>query len=237
MNYHWDWSVLLQPDNAALLATGVGWTLAITAASWTIAMAVGTLVGAARGASAPPLRLAAAAFVEVFRNIPPLVQLFLWFFVMPELLPQSAGLWVKRDLPMPEVCTSIVAIGLFSAARVAEQVRAGIATVRARLLPAALATGLQPWQAYRLVVLPVAMRSIVGPLGSELLITTKMTSIGLTIGVLELTAQSQRIADDTFHGFEAYGAATALYLLIGLGLTGAMHLLASRLGAGAVPAA
>ena len=130
---------------------------------------------------------------------------------------------------MPEFWTSVVAIGLFSGARVAEQVRAGVELVQARLLPAALATGLRPRQAYRLVILPVALRRMVGPLTSELLITMKMSSIGLTIGVLELTSQSQQIANDTFHGFEAYGAATAGYLVIGLGLAAIMHVIDLRL--------
>ena len=226
MNYNWDWGILLQPPNAELLVEGVAWTLAVTALSWAIALAVGSVVGLTRSLAWAPGRIAATTFVEVFRNVPPLVQLFLWFFVFPEVVPDGVGLWIKRDLPLPEFTTSVVCIGLFSAARVAEQVRAGIGLVRAKLLPAALATGLRPVQAYRLVVLPVAMRSIIGPLTSELLIATKMSSIGLTIGVLELTAQSQRIANDTFHGFEAYGAATASYLVIGLAITGVMHLLA-----------
>ena len=226
MNYNWDWSLLLQAPNAALLVEGVAWTLAVTALSWAIALVVGSVVGLTRSLAWAPGRIVATAFVEVFRNVPPLVQLFLWFFVFPEVVPDGIGLWIKRDLPLPEFTTSVVCIGLFSAARVAEQVRAGIGLVRAKLLPAALATGLRPAQAYRLVVLPVAMRSIIGPLTSELLIATKMSSIGLTIGVLELTAQSQRIANDTFHGFEAYGAATASYLVIGLAITGVMHLLA-----------
>jgi len=237
MNYNWDWGILLEPSNARLLLEGIGWTLAVTAASAAIALGIGCLVGLARSLDWAPARLAATGFIELFRNVPPLAQLFLWFFVFPEVVPDAVGLWIKRDLPLPEFTTSVVCIGLFSAARVAEQVRAGIALVRARLLPAALATGLRPAQAYRLVVLPVALRNIVGPLTSELLIATKMTSIGLTIGVLELTAQSQRIANDTFHGFEAYGAATAAYLLIGLVLTSAMHLLALRLKLSGIGAA
>ena len=147
MNYNWDWSILLQPPNTSMLLMGAGWTLAVTAVAWALALVVGVCVGVTRG----PL---ARVYVELFRNVPPLVQLFLWFFVFPELLPDAAGLWIKRDLPMPEFWTSVVAIGLFSGARVAEQVRAGVDLVRARLLPAALATGLRPGQAYRLVILP-----------------------------------------------------------------------------------
>ncbi len=228
MNYTWDWGVLLQPTYRDMLVAGVGWTLAVTALAWMIALAVGGLVGAARGAASAPLRMAAAAYVELFRNVPPLVQLFLWYFVFPEVVPAGFGLWLKRDMPLPEFTTASVAIGLFAASRVAEQVRAGVGTVRARLLPAALATGLRPWQAYRLVLLPVAFRAILGPLTSEFLVTFKMSSVALTIGVVELSAASQQIANDTFHGFEAYGAATFFYLAIGLMISGAMHALGAR---------
>ena len=229
MNYTWDWGVLLQPPYAGWLVAGAGWTLAVTAVAWTIALIVGALVGVARSLPARPARLLATAYVELFRNVPPLVQVFLWFFVFPEVVPAGFGHWLKRDMPLPEFTTSCVAIGLFAASRVAEQVRAGIETVRVRLLPAALATGLRPLQAYRLVLLPVAFRTIVGPLTSEFLITFKMSSIALTIGVVEMTSATQQIANYTFHGFEAYGAATAFYLCIGLAITGLMHRLEVRL--------
>jgi glutamate/aspartate transport system permease protein len=231
LNYTWDWSVLLQAPYGGWLLAGVGWTLAVTAVAWTIALAIGAVVGTMRSLSAVPLRVLATAYVELFRNVPPLVQLFLWYFVFPEVVPKALGLWIKRDMPLPEFTTASVAIGLFAAARVAEQVRAGIETVRARLLPAALATGLRPLQAYRLVLLPVAFRTILGPLTSEFLVTFKMSSVALTIGVMELSAASQQIANYTFHGFEAYGAATLFYLAIGLAITGLMHRVDARLGA------
>jgi len=231
VNYSWDWGVLLQTPYFGWLIEGAGWTLAVTLVAWTIALVVGTLVGTARGLPFAPPRLLAAAYVELFRNIPPLVQLFLWFFVFPEVVPKAIGFWIKRDMPLPEFSTASVAIGLFAASRVAEQVRAGVETVQARLFPAALATGLRPLQAYRLVLLPVALRAIIGPLTSEFLVTFKMSSIALTIGVMEVTAQSQQIANYTFHGFEAYAAATVFYLAVGLAITGFMHLLDARLHA------
>ncbi len=222
--------ILLRTPYTGWLWSGIGWTLALTAASWCIGLAVGTLVGTARSLPSGALRVAATAYVELFRNVPPLVQLFLWFFVFPEIVPDTLGLWIKRDLPQPEFTTAALAIGLFAGARVAEQVRAGVAAARGRLLAAALATGLRPAQAYRLVLLPIALRLILVPLTSEFLTTFKMSAIALTVGVLELTAQSQRIENDTFHGFEAFTAATAIYLVIGLAITGAMRLLAGRLG-------
>lgn len=231
MNYTWDWSILFQAPYAGWLVSGIAWTLAVTLASAAIALIVGIAIGALRSLPWRPVSLLAATYVELFRNVPPLVQLFLWFFVFPEVVPHGFGLWIKRDMPLPEFTTASIAIGLFSGARVAEQVRAGVETVRARLLPAALATGLRPLQAYRLILLPTALRTILGPLTSELLITFKMSSIALTIGVMELTAQSRQIENYTFHGFEAYAAATAVYLIVGLLITAAMHAIDSRIRA------
>jgi glutamate/aspartate transport system permease protein len=232
MNYNWDWSILFQAPYEGWLLSGAGLTLLVTGASWILALVMGLAIGTMRGLPLWPVRFVAGAYVEVFRNVPPLVQLFLWFFVFPQLLPHAAGMWVKRDMPFPEATTTAVAVGLFSGARVAEQVRAGVATVVRGLLPAALATGLTQLQAYRLVLLPIALRRIVGPLTSELLIAAKMSSIGLTIGLLELTAQSREVENATFHGFEAYAAATVIYLAIGLAITAAMAQVERRLRRG-----
>lgn len=232
MNYNWDWGILFHAPYMGWLLSGAGLTLLVTGASWIIALVMGLTIGTMRGLPWWPARFVAGVYVELFRNIPPLVQLFLWFFVFPQLLPHAAGMWVKRDMPYPEATTTAVAVGLFSGARVAEQVRAGVETVVRRLLPAALATGLTQLQAYRLILLPIALRRIVAPLTSELLIAAKMSSIGLTIGLMELTAESREIENYTFHGFEAYAAATVIYLAIGLAITAVMARLETRLRRG-----
>jgi glutamate/aspartate transport system permease protein len=223
MNYRWNWGILLQDPYWDWIWSGLGWTVLISLTSWVLALGVGLLFGIARTLPSRPARLIADVYVGVFRNIPPLVQLFLWYSVFPELLPDALGLWVKRDMPDPQFVTASLAIGLFMGARVTEQVRAGIAAAGLRLLPPALATGLRPWQAYRLIVLPLGLRAIIKPLTSEFLITVKMSSISLTIGVLELTAQSRHIENYTFQGFEAFTAATVIYLLLGLAVTGVME--------------
>jgi glutamate/aspartate transport system permease protein len=230
MNYRWNWGILLQDPYLGWLWSGLEWTLLISLGSWIIALAVGVTFGIARSLPSRAVRMAAGIYVEVFRNVPPLVQLFLWYFVFPEVVPDTIGLWIKRDLPQPEFVTAVVAIGLFAGARVAEQVRAGIAAVGIHLMPAALATGLRPLQAFRLVALPLGLRAIVGPLTSEFLITVKMSSISLTIGVLELTAQSRHIENYTFQGLEAFTVATVVYLLLGLAVTGLMRLIDGRVG-------
>jgi len=229
MNYQWDWGVLLRAPYFDWLVSGICWTLLVSIGSWIVALAAGLVVGVAGGLPSRPLRLIARFYVELFRNVPPLAQLFLWYFVFPEIVPKTVGLWIKRDMPEPELTTAIIAIGLFGGARVAEQVRAGIGAVSRHLLPAALATGLRPMQAYRLVLLPVGLRAIVGPLTSELLVIFKMSSISLTIGVMDLTAESRHVENYTFHGFEAFAVATAVYLVLGIVITAAMGALDRRL--------
>lgn len=234
MNYRWNWSILLQEPYWEWLWSGVQWTLAISLVSWVLALTIGLGVGIARSLPARGARLVAGIYIDVFRNIPPLVQLFLWFFVLPEIVPETIGLWLKRDLPYPEFVTAVVAIALFAGSRVAEQVRAGIEAVGNPLLPAALATGLRPVQAFRLVVLPLGLRAIVGPLTSEFLITIKLSSLSLTIGVLELTAQSRHVENYTFQGLEAFTFATVGYLVIGLCVTALMRLIDDRIGGSAL---
>lgn len=229
MNYRWNWGILLEDPYWDWLWSGLYWTVAVSLTSWVIALSIGLVVGVARTLPSQVLRASARIYVEIFRNIPPLVQLFLWYFVFPELVPEPVGLWIKRELPQPQFVTAAVAIGMFAGARVAEQVRAGIEAVGARLLLPALATGLRPLQAYRLILVPLSLRSIIGPLTSEFLITVKLSSISLTIGVLEMTAQSRHIENYTFQGFEAFTVATLVYLGLGLCVTGLMRLINSRI--------
>jgi glutamate/aspartate transport system permease protein len=152
--------------------------------------------------------------VELFRNIPLLVQMFLWFFVLPELVPEGLGHWLKRDLPYPEFYSATLCLGLFTASRVAEQVRSGIESVPRGLTAVARSSGLTIAQTYRHVLLPLAFRIIVPPLTSEFLGIVKNTSIALTVGILEITAASRQIESYTFQGYEAFAAATVLYLAV-----------------------
>ena len=171
------------------------------------------------------IRAVSATYVEIFRNVPLLVQMFIWYFAVPELLPDDWGRWMKRDMPNPEFVTAVIALALYTASRIAEQVRAGIETVPPGLTSAATAHGLSVSQTYRYVLLPISFRMIVPPLTSEFLTVFKNSSLALTIGLLELTAQSQQIAEYTFQGFEAFTAATVIYVCIALVATGLMQLL------------
>ena len=214
MQYNWNWGVLLQDPYFGWIWSGLGWTIATACAAWVIAFTLGSIIGVMRTTSIGTLRTIGTAYVELFRNVPLLVQMFLWYFVFPELLPNEAGMWVKRDLPLPAFSTAVVCLGTYTASRVAEQVRAGIESIGQGQRNAGLAMGLTPVQVYRYVLLPVGYRIIIPPLTSDFLGVFKNSSLALTIGVLELTAQTRQIEEYTFQGFEAFTAATVLYCVV-----------------------
>ena len=228
MNYRWNWSILFQDPYLGWMLSGLRWTVLVTACACAIGLVLGTVIGVARSVPNRTARFLGATYVEIFRNVPVLVQLFLWFYVLPELVPDHWGRWLKRDLPLPEFWTSIVCLGFYAASRIAEQVRSGIEAVSRGQLVAALASGLTLAQAYRLVLLPIAFRIIIPPLTSEFLSIIRTSSVVLTIGLLELTAQSRQIENHTFQGFESFAAATALYVAIALVVTLAMRLVERR---------
>ncbi len=219
MAYQWNWGIFLEQvkggDETYLdwLLTGLGWTIAVALSAWVIALALGVVVGTTRTLPGRWLPGIALAYVEVFRNVPILVQMFLWFFVVPELLPRELSLWVKQDMPAKEFLTATVALGLFTSARVAEQVRAGIQSLAQGQRFAGLALGLTLNQTYRYIILPMALRIIVPPLTSEFMNVFKNSSVAFAIGVLELTFQARQMQEDSEQGIETYLAVTALYFI------------------------
>jgi glutamate/aspartate transport system permease protein len=219
MNYHWNWGIFLEQvkggDETYLdwLLTGFGWTVAVSLSAWVIALTLGILFGLLRTVPSKALVALATAWVELFRNIPLLVQMFLWFFVVPELLPADWGLWVKQELPAKEFFTATICLGLFTSSRVAEQVRAGIQALPRGQLMAGLAMGLTLPQTYRYVLLPTALRMVVPPLTSEFMNVFKNSSVAFAIGVMELTFQARQMQEDSEQGIETFLAVTLLYFI------------------------
>jgi glutamate/aspartate transport system permease protein len=213
-SYNWNWPILLKEPYFTWIVTGFGKTILIAVLAWAIAFPLGSAIGIARTADNRALRYAGTAYVDVFRNIPLLVQMFLWYFVVPELLPADWGRWVKREMPYPQFTTAVVCLGLYTASRVAEQLRSGIEAIPRGQRNAGLAMGLKPSQVYRYVLIPVAYRTIIPPLTSDFLGVFKNSSLALTIGVLELTSQARQIEEYTFAAFEAFTVATVLYCLV-----------------------
>jgi glutamate/aspartate transport system permease protein len=209
------------PDGAGRyidwIVSGLCWTLALALSAWTIALVVGTLVGVVRtlqGGIGPRL---ARVYVETFRNIPLLVQMFFWYFVLPELLPVRLGFAIKQmEPPWGSFAPALVCLGLFTAARIAEQVRAGVQALPTGQSQAAAALGFNRVGLYRLILLPQAFRIILPTLTNEFMTIFKNTSVALTIGLVELTATAREINENTFRTFEAYGVVTLVYLVIAL---------------------
>jgi glutamate/aspartate transport system permease protein len=233
VNYHWNWAIFwdLSPDGAhtyfATLTIGTGWTLLTSACAFTLALTFGSLIGVLRTSPFPWANRLGNVYVELFRNIPLLVQMFLWYFVLPELLPSAAGDWLKQ-LPNASFYTAVVALGLYMSARIAEQVRAGILSLPRGQRLASLALGLTLPQTYAYVLLPMTYRILLPPLTSELLNTIKNSAVALTIGLMELTARARAMQEFSFQVFEAFTAATIIYIVINMAVTFAMRLVERR---------
>jgi glutamate/aspartate transport system permease protein len=147
---------------------------------------------------------------------------------MPELLPPAGGDWLK-SLPNAPFVTAVLCLGFFTSARVAVQVTAGIEALAGGQRLAALALGLDLPQTYRFVLLPLAVRMILPPLTSEFLNIIKNSSVALTIGLMELTASARAIQEFSFQVFEAFTAATLIYVVVNLVVIAAMRWLEHRL--------
>jgi glutamate/aspartate transport system permease protein len=230
VNYHWNWRIFWEPaPNGTgtyldMLLSGLVVTIETALCAWIIALAFGTVVGVMRTLSSKVASRVGFAYVEFFRNMPLLVQLFIWFFVLPELLPPSWGLWMKQ-MPHAPFYTAAIGIGLFMSARVAEQTRAGINALPRGQRLAATALGLTTAQSYRYVLLPMAFRIMMPPLTSEFLSTIKNTSVAITIGLIELTGEARAMQEFSFQVFEAFTAATLLYLVVNIVVVIAMRFL------------
>lgn len=221
MAYNWNWEVFLQPsatgDDTYLgwLLTGLKWTVSLSLSAWVIALILGTIVGVLRTVPNRWLSGLATAYVELFRNIPLLVQLFIWYFVLPELLPPALGDAFKQSHPLwQQFFAAMVCLGLFTSARVAEQVRSGINSLPRGQKAAGLAMGFTLPQVYRHVLMPMAYRIILPPLTSEFLNIFKNSAVATTIGLIELSRQAQQLVDYTAQPYEAFIAVTVLYVLI-----------------------
>lgn len=230
MNYHWNWHIFWEPapngtgNYLDMLLSGLVLTVETAICAWVIALAFGSVIGVMRTLPSKTASWTGFAYVEFFRNMPLLVQLFVWFFVLPELLPRGMGLWLKQ-MPNAPFYTAAIGVGLFMSARVAEQTRAGINSLPRGQRLAATALGLTGAQTYRYVLLPMAFRIMVPPLTSEFLSTIKNTSVAITIGLIELTGQARAMQEFSFQVFEAFTAATMLYLMINIVVVIAMRFL------------
>jgi glutamate/aspartate transport system permease protein len=227
--YDFRWSVLWEPQYRDMLLDGLRMTLVVSPIAWAIACSLGVVVAVGRTAPWRVPRALGTAYVEFFRNTPLLVQLFFWYFGVPQLLPPGLQSWLNRvHVPLlgltlnVEAWTLIVGLAIYTASRVAETLRAGIQSLPPQQTEAGLSTGLGRVQLYRYVVLPQAVRFMWPSLTTEFLTIFKNSSLGITIGVAEMTFASRQIDSYTFRGLEAATAVTGLYLVLSLAISGLM---------------
>lgn len=220
MNYQFNWSVLWSGQTGAWLFQGLITTLHLSALAWLLALSLGILSGALRTAPILPSRWLATAYVEFFRNVPLLVWMFFWYFGVPPLFPQGLQDWLFEH--GAEFWAGVFALGVYHGARFSEVIRSGIQSIPKTQFEAALSTGLTVPQAYRLIIVPIALRLIVPPATNETLNLLKNSSVALTIGVAELTFQTRQIETYTAKAFEALAAGTIIYLVLCLSIAGLM---------------
>ena len=211
-----------------MLGSGLGWTLATAFFAWIMAFTLGSVVGVARTTNKRWLSRMGNAYVELFRNIPLLVQFFIWYFVVPGLIPSVKQWVVTLDPTQHQFVTAIVCLGFFTSARIAEQVRSGIQSLSRGQSDAGYALGLTGAQTYRYVLLPMAYRIIIPPLTSELMNLIKNTAVAYSIGLVELFFRTREMGEMTFRYFEAFGAATLVYVIIAMTANRVMALIERR---------
>lgn len=210
MNSQWKWQIFLQENGGGQtylgwLISAWGWTLSVALCSLVVALAVGALMGILRTTPSKTLVLLGNVWTELFRNIPLLVQLFIWYHVIPSFFPSL------REVP--SFLLVVAALGFFTSSRVSEQVKAGIEALPKGQRYAGLAMGLTLPQTYRYVLLPMAFRIVIPPLTSEAMNIIKNSSVAFAVSIAELTMFAMQAQEETSRGIEIYLAVTALYFL------------------------
>ena len=221
----WDWQFFLQDTGGGetylhWMMSAWGWTLSVSVLGLAVALIVGSLMGILRTVPSRARQLLGNAWTEIFRNIPLLVQIFLWYHVIPALVPPLKGL--------PSFVLVVFALGFFTSARISEQVKAGIQSLPRGQRYAGLALGLTLPQTYRHVLLPMAFRIVIPPLTSESMNIVKNSSVAFAVSIAELTMFAMQAQEETSRGIEIYLAVTALYFVSAFAINRVMQFVEQR---------
>ena len=205
-----DWQIFFQDTGGGenyfqWLMRAWGWTVSVAFSALAVALVVGSAVGILRTVPNKVVAFLGEAWTELFRNVPLIVQLFIWYFVVPRIFAPMAH--------MPGFLLAVFGLGFFTSARISEQVKAGIQTLPRGQRYAGLAMGLTLPQTYRYVLMPTAFRIIIPPLTSESMNIIKNSSVAFAVQIAELTFFAQQAAEETAHGIEIYLAVTILYFV------------------------
>ena len=206
----WDWQVFLKDTGGGQtylqwLMSAWGWTLSVAVFSLVVALVVGSFMGIFRTTPNKILVDIGETWTELFRNIPLLVQIFLWYHVLPSIFLSLRSI--------PSFVLVVFALGCFTSARISEQVKAGIQALPKGQRYAGLAMGLTLPQTYRYVLLPMAFRIVIPPLTSESMNIIKNSSVAFAVSIAELTMFAMQAQEETSRGIEVYLAVTGLYFV------------------------
>ena len=223
----WDWQVFLNDDGSGRtylewMLGAWGWTLSVAGTAWIVAMVLGALMGTFRTLpNSPWLVRLGNVWVEIFRNVPLLVQIFIWYFVVPKIFPPMKS--------VPSFVLVVLALGFFTSARIAEQVRAGVQALPRGQRYAGMAMGFTTLQSYRYIILPMAFRIIIPPLTSESMNLLKNSSVAFAVSIAELTMFAMQAQEETSRGVEIYLAVTGLYAISAFAVNRVMALVEKKM--------
>jgi len=224
--YRFDWSVVLTGQYHEWLVSGLKVTIHLSLISIVLAFLLGLLIAVMRMSQVAPIRWVAHGYLEFFRNTPLLVQIFFWYFGSYKILPQAVNEWLYRqDF---EFASAVIALTIYTSAFIAEDIRSGVRSIPKEQMEVARSSGFSYIRAMQYIILPQAVRITIPPLISQFLNLMKNSSLAMTIGVAELTYQARQVESYTFKGFEAFTAATLVYLILSIVITALVTLYDKR---------
>jgi polar amino acid transport system permease protein len=216
-----NFGAVLQGRYLDWMIAGAYKTLLLFLAAWVTGFLIGLIVVSLRESRMKPLELIAKAFVGYHRNIPGLVQVFIWYFGIPQILPDSWQNWANDH--GSEFLLVWIALSLNAGAYMSEDLRSGVRSLPPTQLEAARALGMSFVQAMRVVILPQALRVAIPPLTNQSLALFKSTSLAMAIGLAEMTYAAHQVENESFRTFEVFAIASAFYWICSFVLMGLGH--------------
>lgn len=217
LNYQFDWAIVTSGQYFEWLVSGLKITLELSVVSGALSFILGLLIAVMRMSNVKPILWFSHAYLEFFRNTPLLVQLFFWYFGSYKILPKSINDWLNST--NFEFGAAVIALTIYTSAFIAEDIRSGVRSIPKEQMEAARSSGFSYIRSMQYIVLPQAVRITIPPLINQFLNLAKNSSLAMTIGVAELTYQARQVESYTFKGFEAFTAATLVYLVLSLIIT------------------
>ena len=217
LSYRFDWSVITSGTYHDWLVSGLLVTIKLSAISIVLSFLTGLLIAVMRMSHNKPVRWLAHIYLEFFRNTPLLVQIFFWYFGSYKILPMVVNNWLNEV--GFEFAAATIALTVYTSAFIAEDIRSGVLSIPKEQMEAARSAGFSYLRSMQYVILPQAVRITIPPLINQFLNLAKNSSLAMTIGVMELTYQARQVESYTFKGFEAFSAATVVYVGISLAIT------------------